>query len=50
SMKEHGIDSHKALPQLVQLNRTEVITYHLESSKVHDKSKFLKVLDDKMAM
>ncbi|CAF1181363.1 unnamed protein product [Adineta steineri] len=50
SMKEHGSDSFKALPQLVQLNCTEVITYHLESSKVHGKSKFLKVLDDKMAM
>ncbi|CAF1418477.1 unnamed protein product [Adineta ricciae] len=35
SMKEHGIDSHKALPQLVQLNRSEIVTYHLESSKVN---------------
>ncbi|CAF3663402.1 unnamed protein product [Adineta steineri] len=50
SMKEHGSDSFKALPQLVQLNRTEVITYHLESSKVHGKSKFLKALDGIVVM
>ncbi|CAF0713369.1 unnamed protein product [Adineta steineri] len=50
SMKEHGSDSFKALPQLVQLNRTEVITYHLESSKVHGKSKFLKALDSVVVM
>ncbi|CAF0760039.1 unnamed protein product [Adineta steineri] len=50
SMKEHGSDSFKALPQLVQLNRTEVITYHLESSKVHGKSKFRKALGGVVVM